>query len=397
MSFQSLILGKNQDRRLRQGHQWIYSNEVDSKRSPLKMYEAGQQVEVVTFEGKFVGYACMSPNNLICARLVSREKKHPLDKSLIVHRINIALSLRERCFDQPYYRLVYGDSDFLPGLVIDRFGDVCVVQISSAAMDSMLTDIVDALVKVIKPSGILLKNDSVARSDENLEEDIRVVHGEVAEQVELIENNTRFMAPVWQGQKTGWFYDHRENRARLQQLAKGQRVLDVFSYIGGWGVQAAKAGASEVFCVDRSAQAIEWVHQNAVLNDVADKVATLEGNAVDAMQQLRDNDEKFDIVVVDPPAFIKKRKDAAKGEQAYHRINQLALRLLNRDGIRVSASCSMHLTRDQVLHIVRAGGRHIDRSIQIFGAGGQGADHPIHPAIPETEYLKALFCRVIPS
>jgi len=396
MSFQTLILGKNQDRRLRQGHQWIYSNEVDSKRSPLKAYAGGQQVEVVTFDGKFVGYACMSPNNLICARLVSREKKHPLDKSLIVHRINIALSLRERCFDQPYYRLVYGDSDFLPGLVVDRFGDVCVVQISSAAMDAMLDDIVAALIKVIKPSGILLKNDSVARADENLEEDIRVVHGDVPQQVELIENGTRFLAPVWQGQKTGWFYDHRENRARLQHLAKGQRVLDVFSYIGGWGVQAAVAGASQVYCVDRSAQAIDWVHQNAELNGVADRVATLEGNAVDAMQQLRDDGERFDIVVVDPPAFIKKRKDAAKGEQAYHRINQLALRLLNRDGILVSASCSMHLSREQLTNIVRAGGRHIDRSIQIFGSGGQGADHPVHPAIPETEYLKAMFCRVLP-
>lgn len=396
MSFQTLILGKGQDKRLRQGHQWIYSNEIDSKRSPLKAYQGGQQVEVVNFEGKFVGYACMSPNNLICARLVSRDKKYPLDKSLLVHRLNLALGLRQRCYDQPYYRLVYGDSDFLPGLVIDRFGDICVVQISSAAMDSMLSDITEALVKVIKPSGILLKNDSVARADEALEEDIRVIHGDVPQMVELVENNTRFLAPVWQGQKTGWFYDHRENRARLQQLAKGKRVLDVFSYIGGWGVQAAHAGAEEVFCIDRSAQAIEWVHQNAALNGVEDRVATLEGNAVDAMQQLRDSEERFDIVVVDPPAFIKKRKDYAKGEQAYHRINQLALRLLNRDGVLVSASCSMHLSREQLVNVVRAGGRHIERSIQIFGAGGQGADHPIHPAIPETEYLKALFCRVCP-
>lgn len=396
MSFQTLYLKKQSDRRLRQGHQWIFSNEIDVQRSPLKMFSAGQQVTVENAEGRFVGYACMSPSNLICARLVSRDKKHPLDKSLLVHRINVALSLRQRCFDQPYYRLVYGDADFLPGLVIDRFGDVCVVQIANAAMDAMLDDILAALIKVVKPSGVLLKNDSVARADEGLEDDIRVIHGDVAESVPLIENGVHFMAPVWQGQKTGWFYDHRENRARLQQLAKGQRVLDVFSYVGGWGVQAAAAGASEVFCVDRSEQALEWVHENATLNAVQDRVATLQGNAVDAMQQLRDSGERFDIVVVDPPAFIKKRKDSAKGEQAYHRINQLALRLLNKDGILVSASCSMHLSRQQLTDVVRAGGRHIDRNIQIFGSGGQGADHPVHPAIPETEYLKALFCRVCP-
>ena len=396
MSFQTLYLKKQSDRRLKQGHQWIFSNEIDVQRSPLKMFNAGQQVVVENADGRFVAYACMSPNNLICARVVSRDKQHPLDKSLLVHRINIALSLRQRCFDQPYYRLVYGDSDFLPGLVIDRFGDICVVQISNAAMDAMLEDILAALIKVIKPSGVLLKNDSVARADEGLDQDIRVIHGDVDQRVALVENGVNFMAPVWEGQKTGWFYDHRENRARLQQLAKGQRVLDVFSYVGGWGVQAAAAGASEVFCVDRSQQAIEWVHENAALNGVEDRVATLQGNAVDAMQQLRDAGEKFDIVVVDPPAFIKKRKDSAKGEQAYHRINQLALRLLNKDGILVSASCSMHLSRPQLTDVIRAGGRHIDRNIQVFASGGQGADHPIHPAIPETDYLKALFCRVCP-
>lgn len=396
MSFQTLYLKKQSDRRLKQGHQWIFSNEIDVQRSPLKMFNAGQQVVVENADGRFVAYACMSPNNLICARVVSRDKQHPLDKSLLVHRINIALSLRQRCFDQPYYRLVYGDSDFLPGLVIDRFGDICVVQISNAAMDAMLEDILAALIKVIKPSGVLLKNDSVARADEGLEQDIRVIHGDVDQRVALVENGVNFMAPVWEGQKTGWFYDHRENRARLQQLAKGQRVLDVFSYVGGWGVQAAAAGASEVFCVDRSQQAIEWVHENAALNGVEDRVATLQGNAVDGMQQLRDAGEKFDIVVVDPPAFIKKRKDSAKGEQAYHRINQLALRLLNKDGILVSASCSMHLSRPQLTDVIRAGGRHIDRNIQVFASGGQGADHPIHPAIPETDYLKALFCRVCP-
>jgi 23S rRNA (cytosine1962-C5)-methyltransferase len=389
-----LILNSQADRRLKLGHLWIYSNEVDVARSPLKQFEMGQQVLVTTNSGKPLGIALMNPTSLICGRIINRDENHPLNKSLLVHRFKQALGLRELTFSEPYYRLVYGDSDLLPGLVVDRFGDYLVVQIASAGMELVKNDIIDALVQVFKPEGILLSNDHSARALENLPEYTEVVYGSVPEVVELIENGTRFLAPIHGGQKTGWFYDHRVNRAQLQQYVKGKRVLDVFSYIGGWGVQAAKAGASEVVCVDASESALDGVEQNAALNGVEDIVSTIQGKAIDVLKHLIAENERFDVVVLDPPAFIKKRKDQKAGEAAYRHINELGMRLLGRDGLLVSASCSMHLGKSTLVEIVRASGRHLDRHVQIIGQGGQGPDHPVHPAIPETDYLKAVFARV---
>lgn len=394
MDLPSLILKPQADRRLKLGHLWIYSNEVDVERSPLKNFAMGQQVQVVSATGKPLGIALMNPNALICGRVVNRDVAHPLNKSLLVHRIKQALALRELAFAEPYYRLIYGDSDLLPGLVVDRFGDYLVVQIASAGMEQVKEEIVAALVQVLKPQGVLLSNEHSARSLESLPEYTQVAYGQVPDAVELIENGTRFMAPVQAGQKTGWFYDHRVNRAQLQQYVRGKRVLDVFSYIGGWGVQAAVAGASEVFCVDASEAATDAVLENAQLNGVADRVAAIQGKAIEVLKQLIADQERFDVVVLDPPAFIKKRKDQKAGEAAYRHINELGMRLLGRDGLLVSASCSMHLAKDTLLEIVRASGRHLDRQVQIIGQGGQGPDHPVHPAIPETDYLKAVFARV---
>tara|TARA_R110001583_G_scaffold20287_2_gene78392 strand:+ start:6252 stop:6932 length:681 start_codon:yes stop_codon:yes gene_type:complete len=225
-----------------------------------------------------------------------------------------------------------------------------------------------------------------------------VVYGELEDNcAPLIENGTRFMAPVIDGQKTGWFYDHRENRAVLNRLVTGKRVLDVFSYIGGWGVQAARHGAAEVHCVDSSAKALDWVAQNAELNGVADRMTCWEGDAFEALRQLKDSGERFDVVVVDPPALIPRRKDIKAGEQAYHRLNQLAMRLLNRDGLLVAGSCSMHLGETRLPGIIRTLGRELDRDVLIQHVGSQGADHPVVPAIPETRYLKAVFARVLPT
>lgn len=394
MSLPVLVLKPQADRRLKLGHLWIYSNEVEVEKSPLKSFEMGQQALVTTHSGKPLGIALINPNGLICGRLVSRDEKYPLNKSLLVHRIKQSLALRELAFDEPFYRLIYGDADLLPGLVVDRFGDYLVVQIAGAGMELVKDEIIAALVQVLNPRGILLSNEHSARELENLPEYTQVAYGEVPEKVELIENNTRFLAPVQGGQKTGWFYDHRINRAQLQQYVQGKRVLDVFSYIGGWGIQAAVAGASEVFCVDASEAAIDAVLENAQLNGVEDRVAGIQGKAIEVLKELIASDERFDVVVLDPPAFIKKRKDQKAGEAAYRHINELGMRLLGRDGLLVSASCSMHLGKDTLLEIVRAAGRHLDRHVQIIGQGGQGPDHPIHPAIPETDYLKAVFARV---
>ncbi|HLA29524.1 MAG TPA: class I SAM-dependent rRNA methyltransferase [Pseudomonas sp.] len=397
MSLPSLRLKANADRRLRAGHLWVYSNEIDVAATPLSGFAAGEQAILEAAGGKPLGIVALSPNNLICARLLSRDVKHVLDKSLLVHRINVALSLRERLFDKPCYRLVYGDSDLLPGLVVDRFFDILVVQLASATMERHKDEVLAALIQVCKPSGILLKNDSAARDAEGLERYVETAFGLVPEWVALEENGVRFEAPVIEGQKTGWFYDHRMNRARLAPYVKGKRVLDLFSYIGGWGVQAAAFGASDVMCVDASGFALDGVERNAALNGLTDQVACVEGDVFEALKQLKASEERFDVIVADPPAFIKRKKDLKNGEAAYRRLNEAAMRLLNKDGILVSASCSMHLPEDDLQNILLTSARHLDRNIQLLERGAQGPDHPVHPAIPETRYIKSLTCRLLPN
>ena len=397
MALPALPLKASADRRLRAGHLWVYSNEIDVAATPLGGFEPGDQAILEAAGGKPLGIVAMSPNNLICARVLSRDLKHPLDKSLLVHRIKVALSLRERLFETADYRLIYGDSDLLPGLVVDRFGDYLVVQIASPTMEHHRDDVLAALLQVLKPAGVLWKNDSSARDAEGLPRYVENAYGEVPDFLPLVENGVKFEAPVREGQKTGWFYDHRMNRARLAPYVAGKRVLDLFSYVGGWGVQAAAFGASEVMCVDASGFALDGVERNAALNGVAEKMACVEGDVFEAMKELKAAEERFDVIVADPPAFIKRKKDLKNGEAAYRRLNEQAMRLLNKDGILVSASCSMHLPEDDLQNILLGSARHLDRHIQILERGAQGPDHPVHPAIGETRYIKSITCRILPS
>jgi len=389
-----LRLKKNADRRLKSGHLWLYSNEIDIAETPLKGLEVGEQVIVEAANGKPMGLAYVNPNSLICARIVSRDPSMRLDRSLLVHRLNQALALRQSLFDKPFYRLVHGEADLLPGLVIDRYAEVLVVQLNTAGMEAVKDELLDALDKVLSPACVVLRNDTSGRRQEGLSEVVEVVKGELPEQVLLEENGVQFAAPVLDGQKTGWFYDHRINRAWLNQRVAGKRVLDLFSYVGGWGVQAAAHGASEVLCVDASESALDRVAENAALNGQHERVAVGHGDAFEALAALKADGEKFDVIVLDPPAFIKRRKDIANGERAYARLNRDAMRLLGRDGLLLSASCSMHLAQDRLIDVVRGAVRHQDRQGQILFQGHQGPDHPVHPAIPETAYLKALGVRV---
>ncbi len=394
MTLSVLRLKPKEDKRLRQGHLWIYSNEVDTKATPLKSFTPGEQVLVESNQGKALGVAYVNPNSLICARLLSRRPK-PFGHGQMMQKIKQALALRETCFDEPYYRLVYGDSDGLPGLVVDRFGDYLVVQISTAGMEAMKNQILASLTGVFENAkGILWKNDGKMRQQEGLEEYVEVAMGEVPEFLPAIENGTRFDVPVWKGQKTGWFYDHRLNRERIIRHVNGKRVLDMFSYIGGWGVQAANSGASHVTCVDASKQALDWVMQNAELNDVQDKMECIKGDAFKVMEKLIEEQQQFDVIILDPPAFIPKRKDINAGERAYQKLNQLGMRLLANEGLLVSASCSMHLSESSLDRILCQAGRHLDRHVQIIERGSQGPDHPVHPGIAETRYIKSVMCRV---
>lgn len=389
-----LRLKKREERRLRSGHLWVYSNEVDVKETPLGGFSPGQQVRVESAQGRFLGQAYVNPNTLIAARLFASTPNLKLDAALLRQRIVKALELRELAFDKPFYRLVYGESDFLPGLVVDRFADILSVQLNTAGMEAITEDVINALLEVVRPSVILLRNDSPAREQEQLDSFVKTVIGDLPEQVELEENGTRFVAPLASGQKTGWYYDHRLNRQRLMHYVKGRRVLDMFSYVGAWGVQALNAGASEVVCSDASTTFLEQAGENAVLNGHVDRFSALAGDAFDVLRALRDDSERFDIVVLDPPAFIKRRKDFREGAQAYQRINRLAMQVISDGGLLLSASCSHHMPAYQLLDEVRKAGNKQGCFVQVLEQGHQGPDHPVHPAMCETEYLKAWLCRV---
>ena len=387
----ALRLKRNEDRRLQAGHLWVFSNEVDTQQTPLHKFQPGELVRVLAHNDRALGLAYVNPKSLICARLLSTWKVP--DAAWFGARLRVALALRERLYPHPYYRLVYGESDGLPGLVVDRYGAQCVVQIGTAGMEALKAPIRDALVEVLGCDAVLFKNDGGARELEGLPSYVEVAHGKFDEMGEVIEDGLTFSAPLTLGQKTGWFFDQAANRRALgQYVRKGERVLDVFSYVGGWAVRAARSGASEVVCVDSSASALEMAEKNARSNGLA--VATRKGDAFDVLEALAKEGARFDVVIVDPPAFAKRRKDLPKALAAYKRLNQLALQLLSGDGILVSCSCSYHVSADDLLEAIAKAARATDKHLQILEQGGQAPDHPVHPAIPESRYLKAYFCRV---
>ena len=394
MAHPDLYLKKNEDKRLRKGHLWVFSNEVDTKRTPLDAFSAGDMVVVKDSTGKSLGSAYINPNTLICARLISRKPSQKIGGNLFKDRISNALALRERLFDKPFYRLIFGESDGLPGLVIDRFGSVLSVQITTAGIEKQKEPLILALIELLSPEAIILKNDNAQRQLEGLPQDDEIIYGTMPDTLIIEENNTQFQLSAIDGQKTGWFYDHRNSRAQLAKLAKGQRVLDLFSYSGAWGIPAATAGATEVTCVDSSESALTLAASSAQLNNVADKMKFVRSDVFEFLKQARENNEHYDIIVLDPPALVKRKKDFKAGYEAYRRLNHLALQVLSKNGILISASCSHHLSKANLHEILRSSARHIDRHLVFFATGSQGPDHPIHPSIPETEYLKTYFCSV---
>lgn len=388
-----LKLKRGEDRRIRAGHPWVFSNEVDNDATPLAKIAPGAIVRVVSDRDQFLGHAYVNPHALICARIVGRDAEQGLDRALIAHRLNVALALRERLSREPYYRLVFGESDGLPGLVLDRYGDIIVGQIATRGMEALRTEVEEAVRSVLAPKGLFWKNDTGARDLEQLEPSAHVAFGEVPEELTVVEGALRFVTPLRTGQKTGWFYDQTANRARLTRyLWAGARVLDVCSYVGAWAITALAHGARSARCIDSSGPALAYASRNAAANGL--ELDTLEANAFDAMKALHEQGEQYDVVILDPPAFIKRKKDIPQGQAAYRKLNQLALNLLAREGLLVSCSCSYHLSAEDLSAAIQGAARHTGRFVQILEAAGQSPDHPVHPAIPETRYLKAYFCRV---
>lgn len=390
----SLRLKRGEDRRVRHGHPWIYSNEVDTAETPLTGFEAGARATVVDARGESLGTAYVNPHSLIAARLLTRRADATVDRDLLGERLRAALRLRDRFYPTPHYRLAFGESDGLPGLVLDRYGDILVGQIATAGMEALRSEIETAVADVVRPHSLVWRNTGAARALEKLPDYVEAAFGELPERLEIREGELRFHAGLAHVQKTGWFYDQQANRDLFARYVRGARVLDVFAYLGGWGLRAAAMFADKVICIDTSLSCCEGIEANAALNGLADKVDTLHADAFEALKVLRENGERFDAVVLDPPAFIKRRKDHKEGLIAYKRLNQQAMKLIVPDGTLVSCSCSHHLGEDELLNAIHDAAIWTGRHATVLARLQQSPDHPIHPAIPETAYLKGFICRI---
>jgi 23S rRNA (cytosine1962-C5)-methyltransferase len=360
-----------------------------------KALPPGSLVTLRTANGGPLGVAFFNPHPLVSARLLDRNPERRIDAEFLAGRLASARALREAFYPDGFYRLVHAEADGLPGLVIDRFGDVVVCQLNTAGMALLEAEITEAIRSLLRPAAIVLRNDSPARLLEGLaEEEPRVVDGAIDGPVELVENGTRLLADPIGGQKTGWFFDQRENRRFMAQLAAGRRILDVYSFGGGFALAALQAGGSEAVLVDRSEAALALAAAAAERNDLASRCRFRRGDGFGEMERLRDSAERFGIVVADPPAFIKSRKDVPVGLRGYRKMARLAATLVEKGGFLFVASCSHNATPEDFAEAARRGLADAGRSGRIVLAAGAAPDHPIHPALPESAYLKALVFNV---
>lgn len=387
-----IILNKDADRRIKAGHNWIFSNDINTQITPLKNFSAGEYVLVKTAAQSPLAIGHINPHCLLCIRVLSRDAAEKIDVSFFEKKLLAAKAKRDFIFHTPFYRLVFGDADDLSGLVIDRFSDVFVIQLNSAGMENAKAEIIAALKNTMHPAVIVLKCDSSERQLEGLENDCETVLGNAPDFLSVTENNIDFETPLISAQKTGWFYDHRMNRTRIKTYCNQKNVLDVFSYCGGFSIPCKKAGALSVTAIDRSEIALDYLKRNAEKNHC--HINTICDDAVHAMGKLIADKKQFDVVILDPPALIKRKKDQEAGEKMYQRLNTLAMQLVKKPGILLSASCSMHLSRDALLNTIRKSALQTNNTVSVLEQLHQDADHPVHPAMHETNYLKGFILSV---
>ncbi len=382
-----LRLLPNQGRRLRAGSPWVFSNEI-AMRPEYRKLEPGGLVRLEGDDGTRFGTFIFNPHSLIAARLLDRDPEVMIDAAWLRARLNSAIELRGRLCDGPFHRLVHAEADRLPGLVIDRYRDVAVLAANTAGMDRLTPLIVRALRDLLPLRAIVARNDAPARRQEGLEEIVSLLHGSDATAV-VEERGVRFPVDLLGGQKTGWFFDQRPNRDRVAALAQGARVLDVFCHTGAFGLRCAAAGAASATLVDSSATALAQASAVATLHGWSERIITQRGDAFDTMTELAASAERFDIVVCDPPAFARSRKDAEAGLRAYGRMARLAALLVAPGGFLFVASCSHHAPLDAWAARIAWGLHRARREARILATTGAGADHPVHPHLPESAYLKA--------
>lgn len=386
-------LRPNRQKRLKSGHPWVFSNEVDMT-PQTKEIPPGALVNFAGDNGEAYGTGFFNSKSLVCGRILSRKPLQSLDVGFFAERLRQALNLREPNFTRPYYRLVHAEADGLPGLIVDRFDDLAVLQLNTAGMQNAESEIVDALARVMSLRAYVLKNDSPVRQLEGLPIDIRTGGGDVPTDINVEENGISYIANLTEGQKTGWFYDQRENRRFVGQFANGRSFLDCYSHSGGFGVLAAVNGASAVTFVDGSQAALELARRSASLNNAESACTYVQADGFEALQKFRDQDVKFDVAVIDPPSFVKSKKALNSGLRGYRKLARLAAQVVEPGGFLFIASCSHNVATDQFTSQVVTGIADAKRSGRILRTSGADIDHPAHIHLPETAYLKGLFLQL---
>ena len=386
-------LKKHEDRRIRSGHPWVFSNEIERIDG---LRESGIAADLFDASGGFLGCGYYTPHSLIAFRLLSRRQDDVDAVQFYEQRIAAALAHRRAIFPAlQTFRAMYGESDFLPGLVVDKYEDYLSIQILSAGMELRRDLILEALQLVFAPKGIIARNDVAVRALEGLEEKVEILAGEIPELVEIEENGLRFLINLREGQKTGGFLDQKQNHLLLRDICRGRAVLDCFCYAGSWAVHAGHFGAASALGLDISARAVEQASRNAGLNGVADRVCFEECDVFDRLRSLKHEGKSFGVIVMDPPAFVKSRKNIAEATKGYLTVNRRAMELLEPGGYLITCSCSFHMGREAFREMLINAARLARREVRLVATCSQAPDHPVLLSFPESEYLKCFVLQVV--
>lgn len=386
-----VFLRKGAQHRVESGHPWVYQTELDYIDGD---FAPGDIVDVFNHRQKLIGRGYINPKSQILVRLLTREQE-TIDRNFFKKRIQDAWEYRKRFISEPEYcRLVYGEADLLPALIVDKFGPYMVIQTLALGMDIHKETIISVLEELFQPEGIFERNDVPVRRLEGLEERTGYLKGEFPTLIKVLENGIPFYADVEKGQKTGFFYDQRENRVFLKHVVQDAEVLDCFCHTGSFAVHAALYGAKKITSIDISEEAIEIAKKNAQMNGVSEVCDFQVANAFDALRAMSDEHRQFDVVILDPPAFTKSRNAIEGAARGYKEINLRGLKMVKPGGFLVTCSCSFHMDKELFKAIVVDAARDAKRTIRQVEYRTQAKDHPILPAAPETEYLKFLMVQV---
>lgn len=378
------FLVPGREKRVYSGHPWVFRSDIERVEGD---FTPGDVVSVMSSRGRFLAKAFYNPQSQIALRIMSL-KDEPIDRAFIFRRVHEAVAYRRSFADLRSCRMIFAESDRLPALIVDSFGDVLVLQCLALGMERFKQDVVDALVEELHPMGIWERNDVPVRRLEGLEQSTGLLYGQVPDRVEMVENGVRFLVDVKEGQKTGFFLDQKENRAAIAPFVKGKTVLDCFTHTGSFALHAGHYGASDVTGVDISAYACEFAAENARLNHLEDRVHFVEANAFDLLAQQSRDGVKYDVVILDPPAFTKTRSAIESATRGYKEINLRAMKMVRPGGYLITCSCSQHILPDAFMKIVLDAAHDARVYLRQVEYRTQGRDHPILPAAPETQYLK---------